>query len=301
MCDHVEEYIFRSQSFLARKYRIYAKVGSGSFGDIYRAQCRETGEPVAIKLEIANGFQPQLLNEYRLYKTVLHGVGIPQVYSCFSETNVNVLVMQLLGPSLNDLFDYCGGRFSVKTVATLADQMIERLQHVHSHNIVHRDIKPNNFLMGRGAFRNQLFLIDFGLAKEYWDEKTDSHIPPKSGTHLVGTARYASINAMCGSQQSRRDDMESLGYLMLYLLRGNLPWQGINFGCVRQRNERIAETKQSTRLEDLCRGYPDEFAAYMSYCRTLGFEEEPLYSLMRQSFLDLMKRFKYTYDNIFDW
>ncbi|KAH8282746.1 hypothetical protein KR054_009453, partial [Drosophila jambulina] len=297
----VDEYVRRSQTILARKYRVYAKIGSGSFGDIYKAECRETGERVAVKLESANGSNPQLLNEYRTYRTLRHGLGIPTVYSCFTEANVNVLVMQLLGPSLNDLLEYCGQRFSVKTVAMLADQMIERLQHVHSHNIVHRDIKPDNFLMGNGARRHQLFIIDFGLAKAYWNEQVERHIPPQSGNCLVGTARYASINAMSGGRQSRRDDMEALGYLMIYMITGSLPWQGISYGSLKQRNEKIAEAKQSTRLEVLCRGCPDEFGAYMSYCRTLGFEEEPHYPLIRQSFLDLMKRLGYTNDGIFDW
>ncbi|KAH8248873.1 hypothetical protein KR032_003932, partial [Drosophila birchii] len=297
----VEEYIFGRQTILAQKYKVYAKIGSGSFGDIYKAECKETGERVAVKLESLNSFKPLILNEYKMYKIVSRGTGIPHVYTCFTEADVNVLVMQLLGPSLNELFEYCGRRFSVKTVAMLADQMIERLQHLHSHNIVHRDIKPDNFLMGLGALKDQLFIIDLGLAKEYWNKQTEKHIQPKPGTNLVGTARYASINAMSGGQQSRRDDMEALGYLMIYLLRGSLPWQGIRNGPLKQRNEKIAEYKQSIRLEELCSGCPDEFGAYMSYCRTLGFEEEPHYPLIRQSFLDLMKRFKYTNDGVFDW
>ncbi|KAH8393134.1 hypothetical protein KR200_003100, partial [Drosophila serrata] len=297
----VEEYINSSQTILAQKYRVYAELGSGSFGDIYKAKCRETGERVAVKLESTKAPRPLILDEYKMYKTVGNGVGIPRVLDCFIEEDVNVLVMELLGPSLNDLFDFCNHRFSVKTVAMLADQMIERLQYVHSHNIVHRDIKPENFLMGMGDLDNQLYIIDFGLAKEYWNEETDRHIQPGSGSCLVGTARYASINAMTGGEQSRRDDMEALGYMLIYLVRGKLPWQGIKYGNSKQSNERIAEVKQSTRLKDLCRGCPDEFGAYMSYCRTLGFEEEPHYSLIRQSFLDLMKRYGYTNDGIFDW
>ncbi|KAH8238662.1 hypothetical protein KR038_006274, partial [Drosophila bunnanda] len=297
----VEDYICRTQTVLARKYRVYGKVGSGSFGDIYKAECRETGERVAVKLESTNDLKPHILNEYKMYRTLGHGLGIPRVFNCFTEQDVNVLVMELLGPSLNDLFEFCEHRFSVKTVAMLADQMIERLQYVHTHNIVHRDIKPDNFLMGKGALKNQLFIIDFGLSEEFWNEEAHRHVPPKSGSYLVGTARYASINAMTGGRQSRRDDMEALGYLLIYMLRGRLPWQGMKFRHSKQRNERIAEAKQSTRLKDLCRGCPDEFGVYMSYCRTLGFEEEPHYPLIRQSFLDLMKRYEYTNDGIFDW
>lgn len=295
------EYVSDSQSVLARNYIVYYKIGCGSFGDVYQAEDRSSGQSVAVKLESADAAKPQLLNEYKLYKSLQHGEGIPQVYACYTEGDMNVMVMELLGPSLEDLFDFCDRRLSVKTVAMLAEQMIDRMEFVHSRNILHRDIKPDNFLMGSGDLSHRLFIIDFGLAKEYWDDMTNRHIDPKPGSHLVGTARYASINAMRGSEQSRRDDMEALGYLMMYMLRGSLPWQGVRSAPRKQRHEMIAECKQSTRLDELCRGYPDEFAGYLSYCRNLGFEETPHYVLMRRSFLDLMKRFGYANDGIFDW
>ena len=137
------------------------------------------------------------------------------------------MVMDLLGPSLEDLFNFCNRRFTMKTVLMLADQMISRVEYVHNKSFIHRDIKPDNFLMGIGRHCNKLFIIDFGLAKKYRDIRTRQHIGYREDKNLTGTARYASVNAHLGIEQSRRDDMESLGYVMMYFNRTSLPWQGL--------------------------------------------------------------------------
>ena len=143
------------------------------------------------------------------------------------ERDYNVMVMDLLGPSLEDLFNFCNRRFTMKTVLMLADQMISRIEYVHNKSFIHRDIKPDNFLMGIGRHCNKLFIIDFGLAKKYRDIRTRQHIPYREDKNLTGTARYASVNAHLGIEQSRRDDMESMGYVMMYFNRTSLPWQGL--------------------------------------------------------------------------
>nr|APP94028.1 double-time [Colaphellus bowringi] len=286
---------------VGNKYRLGRKIGSGSFGDIYLGTNISTGEEVAIKLECIKTRHPQLHIESKFYKMMQGGVGIPQIKWCGSEGDYNVMVMELLGPSLEDLFNFCSRRFSLKTVLLLADQLISRTDFIHSRNFIHRDIKPDNFLMGLGKKGNLVYIIDFGLAKKYRDGRTHQHIPYKENKNLTGTARYASINTHLGIEQSRRDDLESLGYVLMYFNRGSLPWQGLKAATKRQKYERISEKKMSTPIEELCKGYPIEFPTYLNYCRQLRFEERPDYSYLRQLFRTLFHRQGFTYDYVFDW
>ncbi|CAG2108317.1 unnamed protein product [Medioppia subpectinata] len=232
---------------------------------------------------------------------VVRAVGIPVIKWCGTEGDYNVMVMELLGPSLEDLFNFCSRKFSLKTVLLLADQLISRIEYIHTRNFIHRDIKPDNFLMGLGKKGNLVYIIDFGLAKKYRDNRTHVHIPYRENKNLTGTARYASINTHLGIEQSRRDDLESLGYVLMYFNRGSLPWQGLRAATKRQKYERISEKKMSTPIDELCRGFPAEFATYLNYCRALRFDEKPDYSYLRQLLRNLFHRQGFTYDYVFDW
>jgi len=291
----------RSEFIVGARYRLVRKIGSGSFGDIYLGINITNGEEVAVKLESCKARHPQLLYESKLYKILQGGVGIPHIRWYGQEREYNVLVMDLLGPSLEDLFNFCSRRFTIKTVLMLADQMIGRVEYIHTKNFIHRDIKPDNFLMGIGRHCNKLYLIDFGLAKKYRDSRTRHHIPYREDKNLTGTARYASINAHLGIEQSRRDDMESLGYVLMYFNRGSLPWQGLKAATKKQKYEKISEKKMSTPVELLCKGYPAEFAMYLNYCRGLRFEEVPDYMYLRQLFRILFRTLNHQYDYTFDW
>ncbi|XP_003791950.1 casein kinase I-like [Otolemur garnettii] len=293
----------KGEFIVGGKYKLVRKIGSGSFGDIYLAINIISGEEVAVKLESQKVRCPLLLYESKLYKVLQGGVGIPHIRWYGQEKEYNILVMDLLGPSLEDLFNYCSRRFTMKTILLLADQMISRIEYVHSKNFIHRDIKPDNFLMGiRHQCRlNQLFLIDFGLAKKYRDNRTGQHIPYREDKNLTGTARYASINAHLGIEQSRRDDVESLGYVLMYFNRTSLPWQGLKAVTKKQQYEKISELKMSTPVEDLCKGFPEEFSMYLNYCRGLRFEETPDYMYLRQLFRILFKTLNLQYDFVFDW
>lgn len=286
---------------VGNKFRLGRKIGSGSFGDIYLGTDITNAEEVAIKLECVKSKHPQLHIESKIYKLMQGGVGIPMIKWSGSEGDYNVMVMELLGPSLEDLFNFCSRKFSLKTVLLLADQMISRVEYIHSKNFIHRDIKPDNFLMGLGKKGNLVYTIDFGLAKKYRDARTHQHIAYKENKNLTGTARYASINTHLGIEQSRRDDMESLGYVLMYFLRGNLPWQGLKAATKRQKYDRISEKKMSTPIEELCKGFPSEMATYLNFCRSLRFDDKPDYSYLRQLFRNLFHRQGFTYDYIFDW
>ncbi|ELK29017.1 Casein kinase I isoform alpha [Myotis davidii] len=288
---------------VGEKYKLVRKIGAGSFGDIYLAINVTNGEEVAVKLESKRARHPQLLYESKLYNILQGGVGIPRMRWYGQEKEYNVLVMDLLGPSLEDLFNFCSRRFTMKTVLMIADQMISRIEYLHTKNFIHRDIKPHNFLMGIGPHSNKSDTA--GKRKRstaaVQNNKTKQHIPYREDKSLTGTARYASINAHLGIEQSRRDDMESLGYVLMYFNRSSLPWQGITAATKKQKYEKISERKMSIPVEVLCKGFPAEFAMYLNYCRGLRFEEAPDYVYLRQLFRILFILLNYQHDYAFDW
>ncbi|MBA0860157.1 hypothetical protein Goshw_014600, partial [Gossypium schwendimanii] len=251
-------------------------------------------EPVKTK-------HPQLHHESKLYILLQGGTGIPYLKWFGVEGEHNIMVIKLLGPSLEDLFNYCNRKLSLKTALMLADQLINRVEYMHSRGFLHRDIKPDNFLMGLGRKANQVYIIDYGLAKKYRDLQTHKHIPYRENKNLTGTARYASVNTHLGVEQSRRDDLESLGYVLLYFLRGSLPWQGLKAGTKKQKYDKISEKKMLTPVEVLCKSYPSEFISYFHYCRSLRFEDKPDYSYLKKLFRDLFIREGYQFDYVYDW
>jgi serine/threonine protein kinase len=305
------------------RFQFVKMVGEGSFGQIYEGVDVFENAPVAIKTEQVNAKYPQLRHEYRVYRRMQGGRGIPDVMWYGMEGQRRVMVMEMLGKSLEDLFQQSKRRMTLKTVLMLAEQMMTRVEWVHSKRYVHRDIKPENFLMpatipyGDATVsetsmqrRSPVFadtkvvhLIDFGLSKRFRSDVDGQHIPYKKGASLTGTPRYASVSAHEGSEQGRRDDMVSLGYIWIYFLKGRLPWQGVDEKDDKRRFEKILEIKRTTSAEELCSGVPQEFLSYFRHCAHLGFEDRPDYSGMRRMFRSLFTR-KYpssTWDAVFDW
>ncbi|RKP20695.1 kinase-like protein [Rozella allomycis CSF55] len=267
---------------IANKYRLGKKLGSGSFGEIYLGTNIATEENVAIKIEKTNTKHPQLEYEARVYKYLAGGTGIPNIRWYGQEAEFNCMVLDLLGPSLEDLFTYCKRKFTLKTVVMLAEQL--------------KDIKPDNFLMGTGRRANIVHVIDFGLAKRFRDPRTHMHIPYRENKNLTGTARYASISTHLGI-----DDLESIGYVLIYFLKGSLPWQGLRAATKKQKYDKIQDKKLSTPIEVLCRGLPMEFQSYLNYVRALRFDDKPDYAHLKKLFSDLMAKEGMSMDYRFDW
>ncbi|GAF74658.1 unnamed protein product, partial [marine sediment metagenome] len=271
------------------RFKIVKSIGSGSFGDVYKGtDMQDNNHSVAVKVEKKEPAKSRLESERDVY-TQVQGVGVPEVkYYGELDNQVKILVMSYLGPCLEDLFDFCGRKLSNKTVAMLGIQFINQLEHIHASGIIHRDIKPDNFLIGLGKDKSKVFIIDFGLSKSFYSNK--DHIEYRNNKNFTGTYRYSSIRNHKGIEQSRRDDLESVGYMLVYFSKGNLPWQGLKIADKAERNRQIHKKKRITRLQDLCEGLPTEIYSYLRYARMLRFTQEPDYSYLRNLFYSILQR-----------
>lgn len=314
------------QHIVGIHYAVGPKIGEGSFGVIFEGENilnkDDTGkienQPVAVKFEPRRSDTPQLRDEFRAYRILNGCVGIPHAYYFGQEGMHNVLIIDLLGPSLEDLFDWCGRKFSVKTTCLVAKQMIKRVQSIHENDLIYRDIKPDNFLISQyqrllpngtsikscaasaNDDPNLIYMVDFGMAKQYRDPRTKQHIPYRERKSLSGTARYMSINTHFGREQSRRDDLESLGHVFFYFLKGALPWQGLKAPNNKLKYEKIGLTKQKLNPEELLSdSIPPQFASYLKYVRSLRFDEEPDYQYLVSLMDEVLSN--YENDNHYDW
>ncbi|XP_037958659.1 metacaspase-2 isoform X2 [Teleopsis dalmanni] len=290
-----------SEHFVSEYFVLGHKIGNGSFGEVFTGTDIRSGNKVAIKFELPPCNKSQLCNERNVYASTTGSVGIPTFHWFGEHEEYNALVMELLGPSLEDLFFACNRHFSLKTIIQLTDQMLRRVQCLHKSDWLHRDIKPDNFAMGIDEFSSTVYLFDFGLAKRFCAPLDGIHIPFKKNKKLAGTARYVSIHTHMGLEQSRRDDLEALGYVLLYFNLSALPWQGLKAKTRKQKYERIAEIKLSTPLTELCKGCPREFHIYLRYCRDLGFSTCPDYEYLIKLFHGTASRWRIVYNWVFDW
>jgi serine/threonine protein kinase len=282
------------------KYEVTKRIGAGSFGAILEVQSLEDGKIYAIKLENRKMAQSQLENEYEIYKMLDGSPGFTRVYGFWPEPSGRAMAMERLGLSLASLARKSGKVFSLKTVLMVAIQMICRLEYLHHRSFVHHDIKPDNFVFGVGTNSSLLYLIDMGLAKPYRDLRTLVHVDYAEDQGLAGTARNVSINVHLGMQQSCRDDLESVGYVLISFLKGALPWQGLDHNQ-EENYEQLSRVKIETSQEVLCEGLPTPFLTYMHRVRNLRYDERPPYQFLRALFITLMVKNDFAFDYQYDW
>ena len=295
-----EDKFIKENPIIFKKYKVKKKIGEGAFGDVYLGQSISNNAYVAIKTELRKIIKPILESEAFLLYSIA-GPGIPEVKSFGKTKKYNILVEPLLGKSLFDIFAENHKTMSLPDVCLIGKQVIDRIQWVHSKNIVHRDIKPDNFLIGRND-PNVLYLIDFGLSKKFRSTTTGKHIRFGFTGKLTGTVRFASANALRGGEQSRRDDIESIGYMLIYFLKKRLPWQSITGNKKIERYLKIYKMKKNIAPEKLCEGLPPEMAQFINYAKNLEFEQEPDYKYLNKLFDNILKRINTSNENlIFSW
>ena len=270
------------------KYRLDKIIGKGSFGCVFHGTNIKDNSEVAIKLEMKN-LKDHLLELECNFLLLLKGYGIPDVKSYGRSGQLYALVLELLGINLKELKNL-KKNFSLKDISMLATQIIDRIEYVHSKYIVHRDIKPENFLLG---YKNSstIYIIDFGISKKYRSSRTGKHILCSKTGKMFGTIRYCTYNASRGLEQSRRDDLESIGHMLIYLAKGYLPWINLREGNIKKNYLQMLKLKKNTSPKTLCKNLPNEFVEYLEYCKNLKFEENPDYEYLRNLFRKILMNF----------
>lgn len=290
--------IINNGDLIDNKFEVLEYIGKGSFGDVYKANDIKNNKLVAIKTE-NNNENEYLYEEFKLYNKMKHQ-SIPNVYYYGQYKNNNVLVMTYLGNNLGTLFKFCDKKFTIKTVCMIVIQLIDILEHIHSFGILHKDIKPENILIGHKNEKNKIFLIDYGLSNNFLIDKI-THIPWDDTREFSGTYRYSSIRNHTGSEQSRRDDLESLGYVIIYFLKGKLPWENIKQNKNIERVIQIFNKKKNITCEKLCHNLPSIIYEFIKTTRLLRFKEKPNYSKIKQIFIEYMISNDLKFDFAYDW
>ena len=284
---------------LLQKFKIIKRIGKGAFGSVYLGKDLSKEEYVAIKLEIRDQNDIILEREtYILY--MLKGLGIPQVIAYGHNLKYNILIQELLGKSLDNLLFDKKYKFSLKDSCMAGIQILDRLEYIHNKGIIHRDIKADNFLIGIKK-KEIIYIIDFGLAKQYLNNKTGKHVKYCVNKKWSGTSRFASANTLKGIEPSRRDDMESFCYLLLYLMKGSLPWDQINEPSEINEILIIYKMKEYMPADIMFKDLPWQMSEFYKYCKNLNFEQKPNYNYLRKLLINILEYIGEKNDLYFSW
>ena len=272
--------INRENAFIDDTYKVLVddRLGGGSFGDVYKCVNTKTNKEYSAKVESNENTSPQLFHEYKILKQLQGNEGIPTAYLYKNNGGESIMITDLLGPNLEDILQYTKTKkFSLKTCLLTFKQIIERLKTIHKEGIIHRDLKPENLLVTTNTRDGTIYLIDFGLSKKYIDPKTELHITFRNDRQITGTIRYISINTHKGCEQSRRDDIESACYIIVYFYCGELGWDGFKTKTKEEKIIKIMERKEEFKNSEEYLKLPSFFMPIFQYVYNMGFDEKPNY------------------------
>jgi len=283
-----ESIFIKKYPLVFKKYRPLRKISHGEFSEVYYGINIQNNKKVALKTEYRHTMN-KLLESESFFLFSLKGTGIPKVLSFGHNKEYDILIMPLLGKSLKELYISKNSNLEFKDICLISMQIIERIKWVHSRNIIHRDIKPDNFLVGLED-PDIIYLIDFGLSKKYKSSTTGKHINFFEVKKFTGSVSFASVNALKFKEQSRRDDLESICYMIIYLMKGSLPWQKIKVNNKKESYMKMGFYKKNIKPEKLCENLPREMIDFVNYVKKLQFEEEPDYSYLKNFFEIMLKK-----------
>ena len=283
-----------------QKYLPIKTIGKSSYSSVFLSKCVKEKKYVAIKIQNKNSITSDLEQEaYYLY--LLRGFGIPKIISYGISGNYKVLVEALLGKSIDVLLKKNNDpKSKMKDICMIAIQIMERIEYIHNKNIIHLDIKPANFLIGNPD-DSVIYLIDYGISKKYRSSIKGKHIMFIKKDKFKGTYNFSSINSMECYESSRRDDLISIGYMLIFLIKGELPWSKIKYVQTSERYIKLLNLKKNTTNEELCKNLPSEFCDYIKYVKSLKFQEEPNYLYLKNLFIKVLDKMHETNDLYFSW